>query len=255
MAPFFVAAQLYTRLGHGIARPTGFEPVSIAAVSAGSAFYGMLGVLVVFRICRCFTSSSRAVLSAGLVLLGTPLLYYTYRQPIMAHSTSFLASASLMLICLLVYHQRLDLRVSGLAIGVCIGLNFLMRWTGVLLALVPLTFWIVFSIDAFRRGERAALRRAGVQFVIAGMASAITVLPQLALWHQLHGRWLVFPPQDFSTARLAANISNVFISTNRGLVFWSPVMLLGMIGLCCCAHGPSRWPRCCTCSRSLASWA
>ena len=68
-APFFVAAQLYTRLGHGIARPTGFEPVSIAAVSAGSAFYGMLGVLVVYRICRCFTSSSRAVLSAG---LGTP---------------------------------------------------------------------------------------------------------------------------------------------------------------------------------------
>jgi hypothetical protein len=106
-----------------------------------------------------------------------------------------------------------------------------MRWTSVLLALVPLTLWLAFLIDAYRRSERAALRHALAQFVIACVAAGVTVLPQLALWYRLHDRWLVFPSQGFSSASLVANIANVVFSTNRGLLVWSPAALLGVLGL------------------------
>ena len=67
----------------------------------------------------------------------------------------------------------------------------------------------------------------------------------MALWQRLHGTWLTFPqaanPRAYVDSVLPLNTLRAFFSTARGLLFWSPFMLIGMIGA---VRIPNREIRC-----------
>ena len=99
-APFYAAADagvLIANLqGARLARD-GYSRPYVAAVAYASAFYGLLALLLSAQAVRLLSAhwrklGPRAVTSAVLVWIGTPLLFYMYIAPPMSHATRPLRS-------------------------------------------------------------------------------------------------------------------------------------------------------------------
>ncbi len=228
-APFFVLAHgVHLLINPGMA--DGFGNLYITLVSAGSALYGVVGLLVTYRLCRLYSASGLAMLAVLLTLLASPLFFYIFRQPIMAHSLSFLAAASLLLLCVRLERGILPLDKSGIPLGVAVGVSVLLRWSSVLLVVLPAGLLIWYVVEALHQRDIQRVRLVVWQMVLAGCAALIAVSPPLALWYQLHNTWLIFPTVGF-THTFPVHIPNLFFHTNRGLLFWAPFVLLGFVGI------------------------
>jgi hypothetical protein len=228
-APFFVLAHLASLLINPAAAD-GFGNLYIALVSAGSALYGIIGLIVTYRLCCLYSERGLAVLAVALVLLASPLFFYVFRQPIMAHSVSFLAAASLLLLCVLLERGTLPLEQSGILLGVAVGVNALVRWSSVLMLVLPAGLLIWYGIDALRQHNMRRAQTVLAQMLLASLAGFIVISPQLVMWHQLYDTWLLMPTSGFRHT-LPVNMPHVLFHTNRGLLFWAPFVLLGLGGI------------------------
>jgi hypothetical protein len=227
---FFVFAH-WLMLWLKPAYANGFSSLYIGLVSAGSALMGILGLLVQHKTCRRVGSNGLAWLTVSLALFATPLFYYIFRQPLMPHSASYLFATVILLACLLLEQGEIPLRWSGLILGVFTGVYAILRWSGLLIAILPLGLFCFSSWEAWKRKDRPAVRGVLLQVGIFLLAVLLCAAPQLATWRQLHGEWLVNPQTNQSVPFNPVHYLNLFLHTNRGLVFWSPFLLLGMIGL------------------------
>jgi hypothetical protein len=230
-SPFFLLAHLYKLTVFGSQEATGFTPAYIALVSAGSSLYGLLGVFVIYRTCRIFATSDVSLMTALLVLMSTPLFFYIYRQPIMAHSSSLLAAALLLYAIVMILQEKIPLQQSGLIIGALVGLNTILRWLGAASTLLAMMLFLTMMIDAARQRNWQTVRDIMMQAGISGIIALLVFLPQMALWYQFHLAWVVTPISGFSSSYAPLYLVDLFIHTNRGILFWSPFILVGLIGL------------------------
>lgn len=233
-SPYLLAAHgLMLALRPGAA--DGFAPLYIALVTAGSFGYGLAGLALIYQLCRGFGGRAAALGVTALCLGATPLFFYMFRQPLMAHTTGLTAAAALVLIYLRLSARPALSPQSGLLFGVALGLCFLTRWNGLLMAIVPAFY---FGEQLWRALARRAWPEAGRVLLQAALALGfflLTLTPQLALWYRLHGRIAVLPQggESFVDSLLPLNLPRVFLATNRGLLFWCPFALLGVLGIAC----------------------
>ncbi|NTU83322.1 MAG: glycosyltransferase family 39 protein [Chloroflexales bacterium] len=231
-APFFISAHA-AMLTLDPAHADGFGFAYIALVALGSLGYSLAGLLIIYKLCRHFGGRAHALATTLLCLAATPLFYYTFRQPMMAHTTGLFAAAAIVLIYLKLDQRATLSPQSGLLFGVALGLCFLTRWNGLLMGAVPA---IYFAAHIHKALARRSGREAGAALIQIGVMLGlflVTISPQLALWHQLYGSFLALPQggESFVPSLLPINLPKVFFDTSRGLVFWSPAVLIGMLGV------------------------
>jgi hypothetical protein len=91
-APFFLLADALVHLANlfGANIPAdGFSAPYIYATCYASALYGMLGLVLCYRLARNYASGFAATLASIAILLATPLVFYMFIQMPFAHSTGF----------------------------------------------------------------------------------------------------------------------------------------------------------------------
>ena len=191
-SPSFVAAHLLTRL-FAPASADGYTFLYISLTTLASALFGVLALLLIYRICRFFAPAGLALLATLMCLFASPLFFYIFRQPLMPHTTNLFASAGLLLAYLYLDEDDLLQRWSGLIFGVWLGLCFLTRWSGIILALLPLLYFGSRLIAALHRDERQAIKTILLQVGAMAAMFLIIVTPQLIFWHRVYNAWLVFP--------------------------------------------------------------
>jgi hypothetical protein len=213
-------------------RATGYTFPYIAIVSFASLLYGFAGLYLIYHIARLFAGARLAVFSALLTLAATPLAFYIFRQPIMAHTTNLCAVALILLSYLLLSRGSLPIRYSGFILGVFLGINFLTRWTGLFMGVFPLAYFgeVAWRIYRQRNGSWRALL---IQLGIFTLSFGLTISPQIVLWYGLYGRILVFPQAEnaFVGSWVPVFFLNILFDTNRGMLFWTPFIFLGLLGL------------------------
>lgn len=231
-SPFFLVAHILVLLVNP-QQATGLSAPYVALVSLGSGLYGAFGVLVIYRICRFFGGRYLSLLTSILSACATPLFFYIFRQPIMAHTTALLATGLVVWIYLLLQHNQLPVRKSGLLFGVFLGLSFLTRWSGLLIGVFPLAFYVGLMQRAIKEKDGAAMKAVSLQILILAGSFLSTILPQMALWYRIHNRFLILPQESvaFVDSILPVNTLNVFLHTNRGLLLWAPFVVLCLFGI------------------------
>lgn len=238
----------------------GFNKIYIGLVSGSSAALGILGVLVNYRLNRLVAGRNLALLASVLALFATPLVYYIFRQPIMAHSSSFLVTSALILACILFERGKIPYAWSGALLGFLTGMNVIMRWTswvyfipafGLLILpfgprkAVPLST----SPDSMQTskslpGEKTSepgLKAKLIQTLLFVVFALIGISPQLATWFQLHGRWLVNPVTNLMVDLDPRRYYDLFFQSGRGLLFWSPFTFFGLLGLVFLPDRRTKW--------------
>jgi hypothetical protein len=231
-SPFFILAHLIVLLFNP-SQGDGFYFPYIALVAIGSIGYGLAGLFITYRAVRYFANWFLSIVATVLGLAATPLFFYTFRQPFMAHTTGLFASALIVFVYLMLAEREGLSKESGLLFGVSLALCFLTRWNGLLLAIVPAIYFFDHFLRSLRQRSRKNLRDLLVQLLVLAGVFILTISPQLSLWYRLDHSFLVIPQSGtaFVDSILPVNLPKIFFDTNRGLIYWSPYVLLGIVGM------------------------
>jgi len=226
MAPFVVAAHALTYWSN--LPPDGFSLYYQHAAGVAGLAYCVAGLAIVGAgLSRHFT---RGIVLATLVCLtwGTNLFHYGVFDSTFSHSFSFFLVAA----WLAGVERWWESATPGrtLTLAVVAALIVLVRLPNAIFLLV-LPLYGVSSWPALARRPRELWDRRGSLAAMAAAALTL-VLPQALFYRSVNGSWFVSPYRQlgmgfrFSSPHVIA----VLASTQKGLFFWSPVLLLAVIG-------------------------
>src|SRR5262249_29127292 len=140
-SPFIVTIHLIgcvLRMGvdPGALSPlTGYEFRYIAAITLGTNFYALLGLIALYSLSRRYFGPQNGFISVVGIWFGTSYIYYLYSEPSYAHVLGASLTA-LFVWSYIAYHSRMEwgllLRTSILA-----GLMVLTRWQNAVFFIIP----------------------------------------------------------------------------------------------------------------------
>lgn len=229
-APFYGVADLAVRSGLVDAAADGFSAPYVHAVAYASALYGLLALLLGLAATERIAAewpaiADRAPLSAALVWIGTPLLFYMYVAPPMSHATSAFAVALFVVVWL---HVRASWSAAGMALlGVSASLMAMVREQD--------AFFVVGPAVDFLRTQLAtrdtAWARRWAHAIVGAAAAVLAFLPQALAYLALNGR---IGPSRLVARKMtwtAPHAVDVLASPSHGLFWWTPLALLALAGL------------------------
>jgi hypothetical protein len=225
-SPFYAAGHLWAKATGAPA--DGFSQPYVSAIAYGSACYGLMAVLLSAAIARRLVG--RGVGASLAVAIGTPLVFYIYIAPPMAHANSAFA-VSLFLWVWLRARERWRVR-DAIVLGLAGGLMATVREQDAVLAAGPAIDFVLKTYQQGARGLQAAGLKTRGSSAIAGVAAFLFAFtPQLLAYDALNGH----PGPTELTLRkmnwLSPHALGVLFSPEHGLFFWTPLALVAIVGL------------------------
>jgi hypothetical protein len=218
IAPFFFAADGLTRWTN-LSRD-GFSLYYQHAAGLAAIAYFAAGLAFLRRILLRYFSPGVSLATLISVVWGTNLFHYATYDTIFSHSFAFFLLAAFLDIGIRwleapTYRQ-------AIVVGLLAGLIILVRHTNGLMLL----FLVLYPLA----GKHARIR--WDQVCVAGLVMTALLLPQLWLYRYATGEWVfsTYGPHgrfDFSSPKILP----VLVSTQKGLLFWSPILLLALAGI------------------------
>ena len=224
-APLFGIAHALTRWTN--LSSDGFTLYYQHAAGLSGLFWVIAGLAVLSKLLHRHFSDGIAAATLSTILLGTNLYHYATFDSSYSHAYSFFLVAAFLDLTERWYAEP-RARTSVL-LGIVAGLMALVRHTNVIfLILFPL--YGVDRIDLVR--SRVALLGDRRQLVAIALATAAAVIaPQLAIYYQATGRVFVSSYGDLGFNFASPRILGVLFSVQKGLFFWSPLLLASSVGL------------------------
>jgi len=223
--PFFLAAHVLTMLTGQPA--TGFTVWYQAAIGCAAAVYTALGCVMLYKLLRRQFSVRVSYFTMLTLLLGTNMLSYATYDGSFTHVYSLFLIASVLYVTPL-WYKHMTYRTS-LLLAVLLALTILVRQTNILIVLAVL-LWNITSRAQLRQRIALFWQQRLKLVAMAGIA-ALLFSPQLLYWKYITGHWLIFSYRGESFNFLHPQLINILFSTDRGALFWAPVLCLALIGL------------------------
>jgi hypothetical protein len=236
-SPFYLAADGGVRLAGLFGRDVpanGFSQPYLTAVTWASACYGWLALILAVAIARRLGASG--TLAAIIVGLGTPLVFYMYVAPGMAHATSAFAVALFVYVWL---RARETWNLPGVAALAATGaLVAMVREQDAFLIVVPVADYL-WTMAVSRASIRDRAQAAGVRLILSAIVFVVCYLPQVFAYLALNGR---IGPSPVIAAKMhwtAPWAGSVLASPEHGWLLWTPLVVLALAGLVMMAVRPS----------------
>ena len=200
----------------GLFRPTGIGYPYFTAISTVTAFFGFLGVLWLYGLVRLYFEPAISFAAALLIWVGTFHFWYMVFEPSMSHAFGMASVTGFLLLS----HRTPSNRWDYALLGVAAGLVALIRWQNIVF--LPVGFALVWMKVGWPRWENVV--------VCAGTAAA-AFLPQMIFWKLIYGHFLLVPQGGGYMSWTAPELEAVLFSSRHGLLSWSPILWLGLLGL------------------------
>lgn len=234
--PLFLAAHALTRWTN--LSPDGFTLYYQHAAGLSGLFWTVAGLWILRRLLLRHFSDPVTAATLISLLLGTNLYHYATFDSSYSHPYSFFLFAAFMHLTER-WHESHAVRTTVL-LGVVGGLIVLTRHTNALfLSCLPL-YGVTNGTTLRARWAELARERRAVALMTA--VAAVIVAPQLAIYYGATGRLLVSSYGSLGFNFASPRIAGVLFSVQKGLFFWSPLLLLacaGLVGLARTRH-PAR---------------
>jgi hypothetical protein len=193
---------------------------------ASPAWPGIVGLFILRGVLQRHFTARVSDLTLVALLFGTNLYHYATYDSTYSHPYSFALFAAP--IDLTERWHAAPTKRSAVMIGVVSGLILLTRHTNaILLTIVPL-----YGLSL--RGPRltfAHLRDHWRLLVLMAATTVVIVAPQMAIYYQATGRPLVSSYGALGFTFASPHLFGVLFSVQKGLFFWSPLLLLAFAGL------------------------
>lgn len=236
-SPFFFVAHLLSLLRDavtGSVTATGYSNLYQYMVLLGGVCYWVAGTALLYMLLQRYLGFSRKVslLACMVITYGTNLFHYASYDACFSHVYSyFLFNAFLYYLCW--YEERDKQGINRLwqtcIFGILAGLIFMCRNTNILFVLTYVFYGVT---DCKTLKERAVTILKPGRAVPIVLAGCVSIFPQLLYWHIATGHWFVYSyGSNESFYWLAPQIWNFLFSVRKGLFFWSPILLLAVVGI------------------------
>ena len=231
-APLFPVAHGLTRWTN--LSPDGFSLYYQHAAGLAGLAWTVAGVAMLRRL--LLRSFSDGVTAATLlaVLLGTNLYHYATFDSSYSHPYSFFLFGAFMWLTAK-WYERPATRLSVL-LGIVAGMIVLVRHTNVIFLVVFVLYGVATRSSLSARA--AQLWRLRAQIARIAAAGLLVIAPQLLIYYQATGRVLVSSYGELGFNWTSPQIFGVLIGVQKGVFFWSPLLLLGVAGLVLLARMP-----------------
>ena len=228
--PLFIIAH-GTSLAFGLSA-TGYENIYQTAVGFSGLIYMLLGVAILIRLLIRSFSYQIVIATTLCIVFGTNLFNYGTFDATMSHTYSFFLITALLAVVPLWYEQPSFLH--SILLGLIAGLIVLVRNPNILFLLMFPLYNILDRTDVAKRLQFYKAHLAQLSIIVA--VGFLILMPQLIYWHAITGQWLMYSYQGESFNFLEPRLLEVLFSTQKGLFFWSPILLLTVVGLCPMRH-------------------
>jgi len=194
-------------------------------LSAGVAgiLYATAGIHLCYDMSRRLYPAVPALWATLAAWLATSAVYYSLVSPAYSHAVSLFAVS---LFC----HTWLRTRGrDGLArtatLGALAGLAALVRWQDIIVLILPLSEFVHATI----RRDRSVSDTIG-HVALLGVFALLLLVPQLVAWQSIYGQPMVMPQGEGFMRWTSPAVWPVLFSLKRGIVTWTPAVVLGVIG-------------------------
>jgi hypothetical protein len=235
MLPFFLAAHGLTLWSNFT--PDGFSVYYQHAAGLSGLVWMTLGLWWLQRgLARDFRPGIVAATLLA-VTFGTNLFHYGTYDAVYSHVYSFALIAALLVIAPRWFDEP-SLRRSAL-LGLVAGGIVLVRHANALVLLYPLLYGLGVTDSIGSRLRFARSHIGSIATVVC--VGLVTIAPQIALYKSVTGSWFSNPygEQTVGFNFSSPHVLEVLFSTQKGLFFWSPVLLLAVAGLAVMRGRPS----------------
>ena len=196
----------------------------------GSLVYGLIGFWATFVCCRYVASEKVALLSAALVVLAGPLVFYIFFNPSMSHAAAFCFTALLVMLWLRCWNEGVTLRTSWL-LGLNLGILILIRYQNVLFGILLAALY-----------TRELWRAPNKNLACAAVAILSCAIPfsVMLLHSHFFGISASRPPflqngvialGQFRIDLSSPFFTQVLTSCKQGAFYWSPALAICFVGL------------------------
>jgi len=224
IAPLFFIAHL---LSYIFNYPTdGYSAMYQYAAGLAGLFYALWGLEYLKKILDEYFSANVVFLTLISIIFGTNLLYYSTIASTMSHVFSFFLVSILLFFTPKWY--RLPNVKNTIILAIVSGFLILVRLNNIVFLLIPLLYDLKSSEDI--KPRLFFLKDNLGKIVISVLIIFIIFIPQLITWKLTYNAWFVFTYGQEKLNFLAPKIAQVLFSLRRGLFFWSPVLILTIIG-------------------------
>jgi hypothetical protein len=211
-----------------LAGATGYELPYQVMVGATTLVASIVGTWFFYGLCRQFARSERAALAAAFMTLGTTVLYYGSVDGSMAHGAATAALAGYVWYWLRTYGSSRPTR--WLLLGVLLGVVALMRWQLATYGLLP-------AGEALLTLRQMGWRRTCGLWVLFTIGAVIGFAPQMVAWRCVYGSWMT-APVTLTHHWLRPDFWAVLATTNRGFLYWTPIVGVACVGFGFARHRP-----------------
>lgn len=234
--PFFLLAHIGVWISNllGSSIPMdGYAKPYVDAICFGSSYYAFLGILLIFQLARKIlatinnVSTKTIMFSIILFWLSSPLLFYMYLQPAMAHANSVFA-VSLFLYLWYRYRNQ-DSWQKWVLLGLSGCLITMVRFQDAIFLIIP---WLDYFMnkDTHYQISLPVISRNIAVFLAAFI---LLFIPQLVAWKQIFGSYFSGPESHSivsGTNIFYPHLVAILFSGRHGLITWNPIILLSIFG-------------------------
>lgn len=223
-SPFFLAAHAYVLVEHALGdtrhAADGYSRPYRRSVVLGTITTAVLGAGFLTRLMTRSGGRLTALLSVVGTLIGSPVIYYIFVVPGMAHALTYGVAAALLWAW--DRARRTPSLQAWVALGGLLGLLALLRWQAAayVILVAPL------AIQGLLRRTVPPSR-----IVAAVGAAFVGFSPQCLAWKALYGRYVTIPQGGGFMDWSAPHLLDTLIAADHGLFAWTPAALLGTAGL------------------------
>ena len=233
-APFFAVAHVYVVVGQALGlvnyAADGFSIPYFRSTLLGTVTVAIIGALLLVQAIASRVRWAVALLAVVGAVLTSPVVFYLFVQPSMAHGIAFGLAAAALAAWLRV--EKSPSLSTWVILGTATGLLTLVRFQAVAYAILPVSLGL---IQLWRR-------RAHFSWILGSVVAFLAaVLPQILVWLVIYGSPIVLGGRESEGSWLhlwSPRFLSVLFSADRGFFSWTPGMFVGMVGL---AIGFRRW--------------
>jgi hypothetical protein len=227
-SPLFLTGHLYAKCFGFPADGYSEFPYGISINLAG-LLLAWIGLVLLVTTLQKFFEDKIAILTALIVWFGTPLTFYTNQQPNLDTSLSFFAGSSFLYFFFLIREKATTQRWIGL--GISAGIAMLIRPQNIILLIIPAILLLRLLLVAIKDNSAKSLSQTVKGASLLLIFTTVTFIPQMLIWQIMYNSALTIPQGKNWMEWNNPKILQVLFSTNHGLFTWTPILLLGSLGL------------------------
>jgi hypothetical protein len=224
-APFFFIAHIY-EIMEGLPA-NGYSPAYYNLIKVSSIFYGLLGLLLLYKILKIFFSPQVSLLTTVAIYSGTNLFWFSICQAGMSHVPLFFLY-TLLIFFVIKLHER-PRAIFFVISGAVAGLITVIRPTDLLCLLIP-CLYNVYSKETIRQ-KIVFLKENVVHLFLFAFAFVLPVIPQLLYWKAVEDTYIYYSYGDQGFNWLHPKLMEGLFYFSNGWLAYSPIMIFSLLGL------------------------